>query len=177
MKFSRHLITGMFLATATTSATSEAVILLHALCRTDRSMAGMASALESAGYVVLNVDYSSRASTVQESAESVISKALAAPAISNAAKIHFVTHSMGGILVRQYLKTRKIENLERVVMLAPPNQGSEVVDSLGYFALFEIIHGPGGKPLLRVPRSFIFHDPRIYGSSIGIVKYFNFKAS
>ncbi len=141
------LRSGMPPATATGSVASEAVILLHGLCRTARSMTKMASALESAGYGVLNVDYPSRASTIQELAETVITDALAGPAISKATKIHFVTHSLGGILVRHYLKSKTLEHLGRVVMLAPPNRGSEVVGTLGDFALFEKTHGPSGKQL------------------------------
>jgi len=147
-KLQLAILTGaLHTAAATTAFTGEAVILLHGLVRTDRSMTKMAAALESEGYVVLNVGYPSRSATIQELAETVISEALADPAITNTTTIHFVTHSLGGILVRQYLHNNKIDNLGRVVMLGPPNQGSEVVDNLGELALFQAMHGPSGNQL------------------------------
>ncbi len=132
---------------------TEGVILLHGLCRTDRSMEKMASALTSAGYVVLNVDYPSRTATIQELADKTIQTALQDDRLASVVTIHFVTHSLGGILVRQYLKTHGIECLGRVVMLGPPNQGSEVVDTLGDFAFFNTLHGPSGRQLGTSPMS------------------------
>ena len=61
--------------------------------------------------------------------------------------IHFVTHSLGGIIVRQLAFAGLIEKFGRVVMLSPPNQGTEVVDKLGNLALFSAISGPPGREL------------------------------
>jgi len=58
-----------------------------------------------------------------------------------------VTHSLGGILVRQYLSTHTIKNLNRVVMLGPPNGGSEVVDKLANVPGFQFINGDAGMQL------------------------------
>jgi triacylglycerol lipase len=127
--------------------TPEHVILLHGLCRSSSSMNLMERALSEAGYKVLNVDYPSRSASVSELAEVAVEKAVDDCQRAGAAKIHIVTHSLGGILVRSYLSHHSITNLGRVVMLGPPNQGSEVVDKLGSLSIFRIINGPAGSEL------------------------------
>ena len=115
-------------------ALTDNVILLHGLARTNRSMRKLEQALQKEGYSVHNVGYASTRYSIETLAEESIGPALAAcPA---AGRIHFVTHSLGGILVRQYLRNHQIDKLGRVVMLGPPNKGSEVVDRLRDFPGF-----------------------------------------
>jgi hypothetical protein len=124
---------------------NEFVILLHGLARTSRSMAKLEKALQSSGYHTVNYNYPSTKHCIAKLADNAISDALSR--CIGASQIHFVTHSMGGILVRQYLSSNKIEKLGRVVMLGPPNKGSQVVDSLKNIPGFKQINGPSGMQL------------------------------
>lgn len=126
-------------------AQAGCVILLHGLARTDSSMHALEKQLVREGFTTVNVKYPSRKHTIDILADKAIAPALDRCAAEE--EINFVTHSLGGILVRQYLSQHTIPGLSRVVMLGPPNQGSEVVDKLGNFPGFHFINGDAGLQL------------------------------
>jgi triacylglycerol lipase len=132
---------------------NECVILLHGLARTENSMVKLEQQLNKQGYSVINIGYPSREKKIQILSDETISSALNMCAKNKPAKIHFVTHSMGGILVRYYLENNKVDNLGRVVMLSPPNRGSETVDKLKDLAIFNLLNGPAGRQLGTDPES------------------------
>lgn len=133
------------LGTLSVSAHSACVILLHGLAKSDASMTRLEQAISAAGYKTVNVNYPSTKFPIEELAGKAITPALATCA--DQGEVNFVTHSLGGILVRQYLSQAGIENLSRVVMLGPPNSGSEVVDKLGHFPGFQFVFGDAGLQL------------------------------
>ena len=148
--------------------TGESVVLLHGLARSSDSMSRMAHALEGAGYHVCNVSYPSREHSIEVLASDFVAPAVRACRSSETGTVHFVTHSLGGIIVRQLARSEADLRMGRVVMLSPPNHGSEVVDKLGSLSLFKLINGPAGLQLDTRADSL----PRSLGSasfSVGIV--------
>jgi len=107
----------------------------------------MERALSAAGFQVLNVDYPSRSASTEQLSEDVVGQAVDECQHAGAKTIHFVAHSFGGILVRSYLARHRLTNVGHLVMLGPPNQGSEVVDKLGKLKLFRRVTGPAGAEL------------------------------
>ncbi len=123
------------------------VVLIHGLGRTAWSMKRLDWTLTTEGYRVINVSYPSARLSIQDAADDWLAGVLAERASDRTVKIHFVTHSLGGIVLRQYLLEHQVENLGRVVMLAPPNHGSELADRLQHNRLYKLLTGPAGQQL------------------------------
>ena len=138
----------LLLAATVSVQASECVVLLHGLTRTANSMSKMRDALVDEGFDVVNVDYPSREHPIEELAPLAVNEGLSrCRANPDNEIIHFVTHSLGGILLRHYLSEQEIPELGRVVMLGPPNQGSVAIDELEDVPGFDWLNGPAGRQL------------------------------
>jgi triacylglycerol lipase len=135
-------------APAADVSTRETVVLLHGMGRTKASMLPLARALEHDGYRVVNLSYPSRTMPLETLAGEWLPQQLRDSGAATAPRLHFVTHSLGGILVRAWLRDQAVPaNLGRVVMLAPPNAGSEVTDKLNTFPPYRWATGVNGRRL------------------------------
>jgi len=136
----------------------EYVVVLHGLARSGRSMEPLAQRIAAAGYQVFNLNYPSR-NLPPGGLVTVLREALK-ECCAGARGVNFVTHSLGGIVVRAYLAESDDPRVHRIVMLSPPNQGSELVDLLGDTWLFRTVMGPTAVQLGTGPESLPNRLPR-----------------
>jgi len=129
----------------------ETVVILHGIGKSCRSMVSVERVLTQNGYSVLNITYPSRRYDLDVLVGFLRQTYLTSEFWEKAGTVHFVAHSMGGLLVRRYLHHDRVnippEKMGRVVMLGTPNGGSEVADRLHKFLLYRLYYGPAGQDL------------------------------
>ncbi len=147
---------------------NECVILLHGLGRLRQSMRRIDKHLQNFGYATINLAYPSTTKSIETIAETYLERAVEDCKASRAHRIHFVGHSLGGIIVRQYMQRHSVPTGSRLVMIAPPNQGSEIADLLRHIIFYEWITGPAGHEIGQGPESIIQRLKPI-GIEVGVI--------
>jgi hypothetical protein len=122
----------------------ETVILIHGMMRTGRSMRRTGVYLASHGYNIVNCSYESTKTVGEITGE--LFDALS-PIIEASPKVHFVTHSLGGIILRNAFKGGVPSNMGNTVMFGPPNKGCQHIDNFSWLPFFSRIWGKPAKEL------------------------------
>lgn len=125
----------------------ETVILLHGMGRSRFSMSLLAARLRKHGYHTINCGYPSTSKTIEILSDKYLTPVIERSKQAGAEKIHLVSHSLGGIIARYYLQGNELPVGSRVVMLSPPNKGSEVADAMKSRWLYRLMTGPAGQVL------------------------------
>lgn len=124
--------------------TGKRAIIIHGLGRTAMAMRSLAGMLAKNGYQVTNLDYPSTRMAIPEIVKQYVEPVFADA--QDAEQIDVVTHSLGGILFRYFLANHANDQIKqrinRVIMLAPPNRGSQIPDQLKRWSLARWILGP-----------------------------------
>jgi pimeloyl-ACP methyl ester carboxylesterase len=146
------------------------ILLLHGLGRTSVSMLPLGAALAEQHYRVMNIGYPSKSASIEELTDAALTTHIARIiATEPEAEIHIVTHSLGGILARNYLSTADGSHIRSVVMLAPPHQGSHMADRWSSTALGRYVLGPAISELRTDETSFVRVLPTPTNVPIGII--------
>ena len=144
------------------------VLLLHGISRSPRSMRGLEAAARRAGYRTLNPGYASRARSLSRIADD-LAPLVHGFAVASDGPLHIVTHSMGGLVARKLLARHPQSALGRIVMLAPPNQGSELADLLRGNLLYRAWFGPAGQELITSGDLLESQVPESAAGKIGVI--------
>ncbi|MCF6312124.1 MAG: hypothetical protein L3J39_06710 [Verrucomicrobiales bacterium] len=160
------------------------VVLLHGVWGSERTMVVAAEVLQKKHFYAIVISYPSTKLDIEEITAQVVQPAIKAHCKDRRKKIHFVGHSLGGLLIRKLLSQERISRRGRVVMIATPNQGNKFASAFGGFYPVEMIFGPTlknlktGKGMMRKKLGSVDFElgvimgrlPRIAGMDIKALK-------
>lgn len=170
MKVLRHLICVIAVlalcAPPALSTEKDTVIILHGIAKDSGSMSPVEAILRADGYKTLSITYPSTEMNLDGIAQHLRTTSLTPAFWAETRKVHIVTHSMGGLVARRYLDRYKqaipADKMGRVIMLAPPNGGSEVADLIHTLPPYRWYYGPAGDELTTATqmrnKSSIYYD-------------------
>ncbi len=150
------------------SPSNDYVILIHGLRRNFRSMRKIEENLQKRGYIVINFKYDSTKYDINYLSLRLREK-IDKKCMDKQKKIHFVTHSLGGIIVRCFLREYDSSRIGKIVMLSPPNKGSEVVDYFINWKIYKKLCGPSGQQLGTTEYNIPNQLGPIIGHDVGII--------
>jgi len=130
----------------------KVVIAMHGLIRSRGVMIPMCKYLQAnSDFETVNICYSSTRLSLEENAQA-LAKVIAN--LGPVREINFVAHSYGNIVIRRYMADsvkagRRDPRIKRLVMLAPPNHGSQLANMFKGNAVFGLVWGSGGKAVVN----------------------------
>ncbi len=145
----------------------DKILLIHGLAENSRWMSFFELSLRAAGYDAAAIDYPSTSYSMEELMEQHIKPFI--DTHKDAESLHFVTHSMGGILLHHFLSKYNLPNRGRVVMLTPGFNGSPTITVLSHFPWFENILGQAGMQSADNEYCFSRNLPPVEDYEVGIV--------
>ncbi|MBC8385325.1 MAG: alpha/beta hydrolase [Candidatus Cloacimonetes bacterium] len=146
---------------------NECVILLHGFGDIKLSMNFLEKECQKSGYTTYNLGYSTAGETISSLSDKLLTDLIDDCIQKGFSKIHFVTHSLGGLIVRFYLQSNSLPKGSRIVMLSPPNKGTEVADFLKSNVLYQLFAGDVGQELCT--DSEIIRNLKELNIEIGII--------
>jgi len=130
------------------------IVMIHGLFNSSERMEDFEDYFAGKGYQVLNIDYPSTKYPIEELDKKFIKPMIDAIPVTESQKIHFITHSLGGLVLRHYLTHNRPPQLGQVIMLSPPNHGSELADLLLKRRLVQRVAGPAAMELRTLDNRF-----------------------
>ncbi len=130
------------------STEDHLILLIHGIGRSTGTFTNMKAAMLQQGHAAVSVSYPSTRRSIEAHAAQI---ARLISNLENTKRISFVTHSMGGLVVRKLLARNddwktKI-TVDSIVQIAPPNQGSAIARWLKDNPLYKTVSGPAGQEL------------------------------
>lgn len=139
----------------------QGVVLLHGILKSSKCMKSFEKAFLECNYKVLNIDYPSTKLDILSIVDFIKPQIIE---FSNSVdRLHFVGHSLGGLIIRTLLNQYNFTNLGRVVLIGTPNKGTKLADFFKNFWLYKKLFGPAGQQLTT--------NQKDIKTSLGNIKY------